>query len=145
MPPIPPVTLPTDPSNKPLASPLPNKTTEKTIPVVVPADPTTEFSVSTVVVLIVAGLVAVILLILAVGLVWMRMKRGRPDRTRRSSSTIDEDKKNEPLKTTVSNTTTSSIDADENAISLQHWTSKKAVSNRYESWHIGEIDHEWVH
>ena len=29
-------------------------------------------------------------------------------------------------------------------ISLQHWTSKKAVSNRYESWNIGEIDQSWV-
>ena len=29
-------------------------------------------------------------------------------------------------------------------LSLQHWTSKKAVSNRYESWNIGEIDQSWV-
>ena len=34
--------------------------------------------------------------------------------------------------------------ANQETITLQHWISKKAVSNRYESWHIGEIDQAWV-
>lgn len=33
--------------------------------------------------------------------------------------------------------------ANQETITLQHWISKKAVSNRYESWHIGEIDQAW--
>lgn len=107
-----------------------------------------EFPVATVIVPIVIGLVVIILVILGSSLAWMRMKRsGRrsSSQTGRSSS-IDEEKESkvEAVKTMSNMTTTSSVDEDEHAISLQHWSSKKAVSNRYESWHIGEIDQEWV-
>jgi biopolymer transport protein ExbB/TolQ len=107
-----------------------------------------EFPVTTVIVPIVIGLVVMILVILGSSLAWMRMKRsGRSSssQTGRSSS-IDEEKESkvEAVKTISNMTTTSSVDEDEHAISLQHWSSKKAVSNRYESWHIGEIDQEWV-
>lgn len=161
-PPIQPVTVPADqsivpsPPNVALASRMPQSetlTTEKTStigkpmntsPEVVEANPI-EFQITTVIVPVVVGLVAIILVVLGSSLVWIRIKRaGRASRNERSSS-IDEEKdiKNEALKT-LSNITTSSVDEDEHAISLQHWTSKKAVSNRYESWHIGEIDQEWV-
>ena len=106
-----------------------------------------EFPVTTVIVPIVIGLVVIILVILGSSLAWIRMKRseGASHQTGRSSS-IDEEKetKIEAVKT-ISNITTTSVDDDENtSISLQHWTSKKAVSNRYESWRIGEIYQEWV-
>lgn len=103
-----------------------------------------EFPVTTVIVPIVIGLVVIILVILGASLGWMRMKRsGRSSQTGRSSIDEEKETKVEAVKT-ISNITTSSVDEDEHAISLQHWSSKKAVSNRYESWHIGEIDQEWV-
>jgi hypothetical protein len=87
----------------------------------------------------------VLVIILAVVLI--RMKRSGQDGRHKKprSSSIDDQKVNkvEDLKT-ISNISTSSVDEDEQSISLQHWTSKKAVSNRYESWHIGEINNEWV-
>lgn len=122
--------------------------TSSSKPGVVEADPV-EFPITTVVIPIVVGLVAIILVVLGSSMAWVRIKRsGRANsETGRSSSIDDEEKsKTEALKTisNISNITTSSVDEDEHAISLQHWTSKKAVSNRYESWHIGEIDQEWV-
>ena len=121
-------------------------TTSSSKPGVIQADPV-EFPITTVIIPIVVGLVAIILVVLGSSMVWVRIKRsGRASNSEagRSSSIDDEEKsKTEALKT-ISNITTSSVDEDEHAISLQHWTSKKAVSNRYESWHIGEIDQEWV-
>lgn len=160
VPPIQPVTAPADHSITPsppdvaLASRMPSEatktlTTEKTLnndksnPQIVEASPG-EFPFSTVIIPVVVGLVVIILLVLGISLVWIRMKRRRVSRTERSSS-IDEDKntKTEAVKP-ISKTRSSSVDDDSHDISLQHWTSKKAVSNRYESWHIGEIDQEWV-
>lgn len=104
-----------------------------------------EPAMTAVVVPVIVGLVLIILVILGSSLVWMRLKRSGQASPNAPSSSIDEEKetKVDAVKT-ISNITTSSVDQDEHAISLQHWTSKKAVSNRYESWHIGEIDQEWV-
>ncbi|XP_057374868.1 fibroblast growth factor receptor-like [Daphnia carinata] len=137
---------------KALASRMPQlgisetQTTEKTStddPGVVKAD-RIEPAITAVIVPVIVGLVLIILVILGSSMIWMRSKRPRRASQGGPSSSIDEEKetKIEAVKT-MSNTTTSSADQDEHAISLQHWTSKKAVSNRYESWHIGEIDQEW--
>ncbi len=166
VPPVRPLTRPADwsitpsPPHKALASRMPQsgtseiQTTENPIatssskPGVVEADPV-EFPITTVIIPIVVGLVAIILVVLGSSMAWVRIKRSGSanSETGRSLSIDDEEKsKTEALKTisNISNITTSSVDEDEHAISLQHWTSKKAVSNRYESWHIGEIDQEWV-
>ena len=80
--------------------------------------------------------VAVVAALIALGFVLVR-KRSLAG----GSIDSDQDSKVGPLKT-ISNTSTD--DDNEHSISLQHWISKKAVSNRYESWHIGEIDQGWV-
>ena len=97
----------------------------------------------------IATVVLVLILVIVLTVFWIRMKRnGRDGRQQKGgrSSSIDDQKanKNEVDLKTISNISTSSVDEDDQSISLQHWTSKKAVSNRYESWHIGEINNEWV-
>jgi hypothetical protein len=96
---------------------------------------------------IVVTTIIVVVLVIILAIVLIRMKRSGQDGRHKKprSPSIDDQKVNkvEDLKT-ISNISTSSVDEDEQSISLQHWTSKKAVSNRYESWHIGEINNEWV-
>lgn len=100
--------------------------------------------------------VAVVFLSLLIIYLVVRVRRFHRQKksASRSSSSLDEEMKEgkiEALKTISSTTTTSTSSVDDEEapspstdISLHHWTSKKAVSNRYESWHIGEIDQEWV-
>ena len=78
----------------------------------------------------------------AVGLLLMRRKKTK----KRLSIDGDKIHKMETFKTISNSSTASTAAADDadTSLSMQHWTSKKAISNRYESWHIGEIDHEWV-
>ncbi len=99
---------------------------------------------------VVVTLIAVLLGLVTFFFVTRMRRRHRKRSASRSSSSGDEemkDNKVEALKTISSTTmtSTSSLEEDEpRSVSLQHWTSKKAISNRYESWHIGEIDQEWV-
>lgn len=155
-----PITVPADWSITPsppqiaMASRMPQPSTSRnqTTGVTFPVDSVSvvetnaiDFPVTTVVIPIIVGLLVLILIILGSTLIWARTKRAATTIQDVPSASTENEKesKSEALKT-MSNITTSSVDDDENAISLTHWASKKAVSNRYESWHIGEIDQEWV-
>ena len=60
-------------------------------------------------------------------------------------SSVNIEKSKIDAQITISNTSNASIDNDDaNRLSLQDWIAKKAVSNRYESWHIKVIDKNWV-
>lgn len=165
-PPIQPLTVPADRSITPSPSTMPeknfelapaeNETAEGTPTVVSKEDPPMDtadtllsLNLTTVIIPIVVVL-AVVLLALGVFFVVVRLRRSGK-RSVASSTSVDaelKESKADALKTISSTTITSSTSStstdDDTSISLQHWTSKKAVSNRYESWHIGEIDQEWV-
>ena len=123
-----------------------NSTTDSTSQEDVEAEPV-DLTDRKVLIPIVVTTIIVLVLVIILAVVLIRMKRSGQDGRHKKprSPSIDDPKVNkvEDLKT-ISNISTSSVDEDEQSISLQHWTSKKAISNRYESWHIGEINSEWV-
>jgi hypothetical protein len=127
------------PQSTALLSSVEGQTTTKateSIPAARPRDQ--EIDMPTVVVPVVV--VVAMILLLVVGVLVIRRKSQK-----RMSIDGEKGNKMETLKTVSNTTTASSTDGDaDTSITLQHWISKKAVSNRYESWHIGEIDHEWV-